>query len=104
VITGPIFSGSALKRLNGRVLVPTHIFKAIYDPSRKQAAAYLVANAEGERYTVISIAELEELAGISLFPALANAAKKSPMALPTLKSTNKTFIEDKSIVPKKSSS
>jgi endonuclease G len=104
VITGPIFYGSALKRLNGRVLVPTYIFKAIYDPSRKQAAAYLVANAEGERYTVISIAELEGLTGISLFPALANAAKKSPMALPTLKSTNKTFIEDKSIVPKKSSS
>ena len=70
VVTGPIFYGSDLKKLNGRVLVPTYIFKAIYDPAQKQAAAYLVANADTGRYAVVSIAEVEKLSGISIFPAL----------------------------------
>lgn len=102
VVTGPIFYGTTLKRMNGRVLVPTYIFKAIYDPQRKQAAAYLVANTEGGRYAVISIAELEQLAGISVFPALAHEVKQSPMALPKPSPTTKiTTIEDKTLVPKK---
>jgi endonuclease G len=29
VVTGPIFQGARLKRLHGRVLVPTHVFKGI---------------------------------------------------------------------------
>ncbi|MCJ7818271.1 MAG: DNA/RNA non-specific endonuclease, partial [Syntrophales bacterium] len=35
VVTGPVYYGSQLKRLNGRVLVPTYVFKAIYDPAHK---------------------------------------------------------------------
>ena len=31
VITGPLFVGSAVRQLNGRVLVPTHIYKLVYD-------------------------------------------------------------------------
>jgi DNA/RNA endonuclease G (NUC1) len=46
VVSGPIFQGATLQRLRRRVLVPTHIFKAIYDPKPKQAAAYLVENAD----------------------------------------------------------
>jgi endonuclease G len=103
VITGPIFLGSKLKRINGRVLVPTYVYKAIYDPQKKQAAVYFVKNAPGGRYAVVSVAEVEELAGISLFPALANEAKLSPMALPTPKPTTRIkVIKDKTIVPKKS--
>ncbi len=69
VVTGPIFYGSNLKKLNGRVLVPNYIFKAIYDPSRQQAAAYFVANSAGGRYAVLSIAEVEKLSGLAIFPA-----------------------------------
>ena len=32
VVSGPVFQGATLQRLRGRVLVPTHIFKAVYDP------------------------------------------------------------------------
>lgn len=101
VVTGPIFYGSELKRLNGRVLVPNYIFKAIYDPSRQQAAAYFVANAEGGRYAVLPIATVEKLSGITIFPALEDKVKQSPMALPKpTPNTRIEVIEDKTIVPK----
>lgn len=101
VVTGPVFYGSQLKRLNGRVLVPTYVFKAIYDPTQKLAAAYFAANAAGERYAVISIAEVEKLTGLSIFPALEEKVKQSPMALPKpTPNTGIKVIEDKTIVPK----
>jgi DNA/RNA endonuclease G (NUC1) len=37
VLTGPIFSGDSSESINGRVLVPTQVFKAIYDPARRIA-------------------------------------------------------------------
>ena len=102
VVTGPIFSGANLKRLNGRVLVPTYIFKAIYDPAQKQGAAYFVANAPGGRYAVLPIAAVEKMTGISLFPALADTVKQTPMALPKpTPNTRIAVIEDESIVPQK---
>lgn len=102
VITGPIFLGAKLKRLNGRVLIPTYIYKAIYDPQKKQAAAYFVKNTAGGHYAVVSVAEVEQLAGVSLFPALANEVKQSPMALPTPKPTTRVKVfKNQSIVPEK---
>ncbi len=70
VVTGPIFYGRHFQRLHGRVWVPTYIFKAIYDPSEQAAAAYLVRNAAGPRYAVISIAKLDRLCGLDVFPDL----------------------------------
>lgn len=102
VVTGPIFYGSNLERINGRVMVPTYIFKAIYDPSRKQAAAYLVPNDDTGRYAVVSIAEVEKLSGISIFPTLDNKVKQSPMALAKPKPKSMKIVEDETIVPKKS--
>ncbi len=102
VITGPIFLGSKLKQLNGRVLVPTYVYKAIYDPQQKQAAAYFVANSPGGHYAVVSVAEVEQLAGITLFPALADEVKQTPMCLPTPKpTTHVKVIKDQGIVPEK---
>ena len=42
VVSGPIFYGANLEKINDRVMVPTFIFKAIYDPSKQARAAYLV--------------------------------------------------------------
>jgi endonuclease G, mitochondrial len=101
VVTGPIFYGSNLQRLNGRVLVPNYIFKAIYDPSRQQAAAYFVANTAGGRYAVLPIATVEKLSGLDIFPALEDKVKQTPMALPQPRPYNEVeVIEDKTIVPK----
>jgi endonuclease G len=82
VITGPVFQGSTLKRLNGRVLVPTHLFKVIYDPAHQEAAAYLVPNQPGWKYSVLSVAELENMTGLKLFPRMPDNVKRSTMSLP----------------------
>jgi endonuclease G, mitochondrial len=82
VVTGPIFEGANLQRINGRVLVPTSIFKAIYDPARQEGAAYITPNAPGMDYQVVSIANLERRTGIDPFPAMPASAKQTPMRLP----------------------
>lgn len=83
VVTGPIFEGTALERLNGRVLVPTALYKAIYDPRRNAAAAYVTPNASGMVYRTASIAALEQRIGINLFPKLPQQIKDAKMPLPT---------------------
>ncbi len=82
VVTGPIFEGASIKRLNGRVLVPTHLYKAVYNPRKQQAAAYITANAPGEDYQVVSIAQLQQRIGINPFPALPESARNRAMSLP----------------------
>lgn len=65
VITGPLFIGDQLLQLNNRLLVPTHIFKLIYDPKSNKAAVYLEQNSPGNDYKIISVGELNRLAGIN---------------------------------------
>lgn len=82
IITGPIFSGAQIKRIGGRVLVPTKLYKAIYDPASGQGAAYIVANSASNDYEVISISELEQMSGLNLFPKMESSAKEKTMDLP----------------------
>jgi endonuclease G len=82
VVSGPMFEGTSLKRLNGRVLVPTSVYKAIYDAGGRQAGAYVVPNAEGMEYETLSIAELTERTGIDPFPKLAPEVRTHKMDLP----------------------
>jgi endonuclease G len=82
VVTGPIFEGASLRRLNGRVLVPTAVFKAIYSPARQAAAAYVTPNAPGMEYQTQSIADLEKRTNINIFPKLPPQIKESKMQLP----------------------
>lgn len=88
VISGPLFIGNNLQRVNGRVLVPTKIFKAIYCPKKGQGAAFIVNNAPGENYEVVSIAQIEQMAGIRLFPKMNEIAKQSAMNLPPPSGSN----------------
>lgn len=82
VITGPLFTGSSVGRLKGRVLIPTKLYKAIYDPISHKGAAYIIDNISGEDYEVISIMELEQMAGVQFFPQMTPSAKKKMMDLP----------------------
>lgn len=82
VVTGPIFQGEQLQRLKGRVLVPTHLFKAVYDPKTGQAGAYYTPNAEGDDWKVLSISQLQTITGIDVFPSLPQAVKDIAMTLP----------------------
>lgn len=81
VVTGPIYSGENIQRVGGAVMIPTQVFKAIYDPNRNEAGAYLVGNSEGAQAQIISIKELESLSGISVFPSVSNQVKERVMRL-----------------------
>ncbi|WP_432263291.1 DNA/RNA non-specific endonuclease [Cupriavidus sp. TMH.W2] len=83
VITGPLFTGGKLNQLNGRVLVPPRLFKLVFDPRSGKGAAYLANNAEGSDYSVVSITELEQVAGITFFPGLPEQAKSTKLTLPS---------------------
>ncbi len=82
VVTGPLFEGEKINRINNRVFIPTHIFKAVYDPQTKEAAAWLAPNEEGNNYQVMSVAELEKRLHINLFPAVPESVKLRAMDLP----------------------
>ena len=89
VITGPLFQGAKLESLKGRVFIPTGIFKCLYDPSRKEAGCYLEQNAAGTDYSTVTVAEIENQAGINLFPALSSDIKNRQMRLPIAKPRGK---------------
>lgn len=85
VITGPLFQGAKLESLKGRVIIPTGIFKCLYDPNRQEAGCYLEQNAPGPDYSTATVAEIEKRAGINLFPALSADTKNRLMKLPVAK-------------------
>ena len=81
VVTGPAYIGSTINKI-GNVIVPTHIWKAIYIPSQSAAAAYWENNAPGMNYEIISINELKNRTGVDVFPNLPNQIKANAVKLP----------------------
>ena len=81
VVTGPVFQGGNLQRIGGAVMVPTQLFKAVYDPKRHEAGAYIVDNSADARPEVITIAQLEKITGISVFPSVGPQVKGKTMNL-----------------------
>ena len=82
IVTGPIFQGGDLRALRGRVVVPTAVFKAVYDPERGTAGAYLAPNRDDADWEAVSIARLRELSGIDVFPSLPEETKAAAPRLP----------------------
>ncbi|MBJ6799729.1 DNA/RNA non-specific endonuclease [Geomonas propionica] len=82
IVTGPIFQGEKLQRIGGRVIVPTAVFKAIYDPGRQEAGAYIVDNEPGASAKVISVTELKGVTGLDVFPGVNPRIKDKAMRLP----------------------
>jgi endonuclease G len=82
VITGVLFEGENLLTIGNDVYVPTYFYKAIYDPVKAETGTYLSPNTEDGTYEIISIAELEQRAGINLFPTMPDSVKQATMTLP----------------------
>jgi endonuclease G len=85
VITGPLFEGTSLTQLNKRLMVPTALFKAVYDPKTQRAGAYVVTNdrnASEIKAQIISISALEQRLKINLFPTMPDNVKSARWALP----------------------
>ncbi|MCL1623273.1 DNA/RNA non-specific endonuclease [Moraxella sp. Tifton1] len=93
VVTGVVFDGHAVSRIGGRVLVPSHFFKAIYIPSLNQAGVYYSPNAENSSHEIISLAELAHRTGIDAMPNLPASVQNSAK-LPRL-ATDGTIMPDK---------
>ena len=81
VISGPAFLNADLQQI-GKVLVPTHLFKVVYRPHLRQAAAYFLKNEATKEYAVISVAQLERTVGIDLLPAVPRQIKEVAAELP----------------------
>ena len=81
VVTGPAFLSGELKQV-GQVLVPTHVFKAVYFPQLNLAGAYFAPNDQSGQVDVVSIKELEQSIGINLFPTMPAALKAKRVMLP----------------------
>lgn len=81
VTTGPLFIGSDISFLNGRVAVPTRIFKLLYDPVRKSGGVYVVDNIDTQNIDWMSIPVFEKYAAYSFnlgSPALMPMPKPQP--------------------------
>lgn len=86
VVTGPIFDGDQIQALRGRVAIPTRLFKAIYDPARGEAGAYVMDNQAGAHWDRLSLDALDAIVGFDIFPVLSPTARARAMSLPSLKS------------------
>lgn len=81
VVSGPVFVGSNIKKV-GNVLVPTHLWKAIYSPKQQRAGAYLITNDEAKDYAAMSIVDLEKMVGLNVWPSLPLKIREAGMTLP----------------------
>lgn len=81
-ITGVAFTDKKLQRLKGRVLVPSHFFKAVYIPAINSAGVYYAPNDESERIEIISVDELTSRTGIDVLPVLDRRVKAQSIMLP----------------------
>lgn len=71
VFTGPAFEGQVETIGRGRVWVPTHLFKLVYDPNTRRAWAYWVQNKDDATVSKpISYRELANHIGIELLPGI----------------------------------
>lgn len=82
VITGPAFEGKAVKQMRGRILVPTHLYKAVYVPKLRQAGVYYAPNDDSQRVQIISLNDLNRRTGLNVMPHLPLDVQAQAMPLP----------------------
>jgi endonuclease G, mitochondrial len=84
IVTGPVY-GANPRRINGRVAIPTAVYKAVYDPADDSVIVFYALNRDDARCTIISLDELERRSGVTAFPSLratVRAAVSAPWDLP----------------------
>lgn len=83
VVTGVAYLNPTVRTLpNSQVLIPSHIYKAVYFPKSGRIGAYLSANDDSRTAEILSICQLEKRIGISLYPALDTNTKARRDDLP----------------------
>ena len=86
VITGPLFEGNKLERIGTRVLVPSSLYKIIFDPKTRQGAVFIVQNIDNSGVQIITIDALEKRTIYLFFPTLSQKQKQKllPFSYPLL--------------------
>jgi endonuclease G, mitochondrial len=87
VATGPAFIGNNLQSLNGRVLIPTDTWKAVYIPEEDKMGVYWVPNkntATVNDIETISVNELQRRIGIDVFPSVTDRTLRDQAEVPPI--------------------
>jgi endonuclease G, mitochondrial len=87
VATGPAFIGSNLQSLNGRVLIPTDTWKAVYIPEENKMGVYWVPNKNtvtADDIETISVNELQKRIGIDVFPSVTDRTLRDQAEVPPI--------------------
>jgi endonuclease G len=84
VLTGPAFIGGSVRKV-GNVLVPSHLYKAVWSPRQKAGGAWFIENAPTTKYQTMTIAQLEKTIGIDLMPSLSTREKEAMLRLPNVR-------------------
>ncbi len=82
VVTGPLFDPAHTLLLNGRVAIPTQVWKAVYVPKTKRAAVYVAENDASGTWHTETVAELASQIGFDPMPGLPDAVKYAKGDLP----------------------
>lgn len=84
VFTGPAFHDDPIQTIGaGRVWVPSHVWKMIYDASTREAWAFWIENRDDAGMSpLITYADLKRLTGLELLPASSGDA--TPTTIPAL--------------------
>lgn len=73
VVTGVLFLNPTVERLAGRIMIPSHFYKAIYLPKLHQAGVYFSPNNASGDYQILSLSEFHQITGIQLMPTLSKS-------------------------------
>lgn len=84
VVTGVVFNGEKVASIGGGVLVPSHLFKAVYAPSVGRVGVYYSPNNSAGELEYINLSELTERTGIHVMPGLSPQLQQQAFNLPTL--------------------
>lgn len=82
VLTGPLFKGAQIQRLNGQVMVPTHVYKLVWDVRAQAGVAYLAENIDTTQYSLLSVQQMEQFAGLNFLPGVNPSNKGRKLDLP----------------------
>ncbi len=84
VVTGVLFSHHRVSVGPDRVMIPSGMWKAVYDPIAEGAAVYVCANTNQPDCKIVSLEVLSRWAGIDVFPSLAVSIKQHIMPMPAI--------------------
>ncbi|ARW49310.1 hypothetical protein SRCM100623_02511 [Acetobacter pasteurianus] len=85
VVTGVLFPAHFRQRTGpDHVMIPSGMWKAVYDPVANEAAVYVCANTDQPDCKIVSLAVLSQWSGIDVFPTLADTVKQHVMQMPAI--------------------